>query len=109
MTQYSSDPRRNASPECQNMEEVRYEVDRLDRLLVQLVKERQDYMDAAARIKADRAIVRDEARIEDVVRKVLQSAKAQGLDAKIAESVWRNMIEQCIAYEFSRFDDLRKA
>ncbi len=109
MTQYTSDPRMNTGPECQTMDDVRYEIDRLDRLLVQLIKERQDYMDAAARIKPDREAVRDEARIEDVVQKVLNSAQKEGLSAQIAEPVWRTMVEQCIAYEFSRWDDLRNA
>ncbi len=109
MTEYSSDPRINTGPECQAMDEVRYEIDRLDRLLVKLIKERQDYMDAAARIKPGRNAVRDEPRIEDVVQKVLASAQKEGLSADIAEQVWRTMIERCIAYEFSRFDELRKA
>ncbi|MDQ7019581.1 MAG: chorismate mutase [Robiginitomaculum sp.] len=109
MTQYISDPRVNTGPECQTMDDVRYEIDRLDRLLVQLIKERQDYMDAAARIKPDREAVRDEARIEDVVQKVLKSAQKEGLSATIAEPVWRTMVEQCIAYEFARWDDLRNA
>jgi isochorismate pyruvate lyase len=109
MTSYISDPRKKTGPECQDMHDVRYEIDRLDRLLVTLIKERQDYMDAAARIKPVRDAVRDEARIEDVVQKVLHSAKKAGLSARIAEPVWRTMIEQCIAYEFSRWDEARKA
>ena len=109
MTQYSSDPRKNTGGQCLTMDDVRYEIDRLDRLLVKLLKERQDYMDAAARIKNDRHIVRDEARIEDVVQKVLQSARQEGLSPEIAEPVWRTMIEQCINYELSRWDALRKA
>ncbi len=109
MTHYQSDPRHNTGPECRSMDEVRYEIDRLDRLLVAMVKERQDYMDAAARIKDNRGAVRDEARIEDVVQKVLVAAKKEGLSDQIAEPVWRTMIEQCIAYEFSHWDALRKA
>jgi isochorismate pyruvate lyase len=108
MTSYTSDPRKKTGPECQDMHDVRYEIDRLDRLLVSLIKERQDYMDAAARIKPTREAVHDEARIEDVVQKVLHSAKNAGLSARIAEPVWRTMIEQCIAYEFSRWDEARK-
>ncbi|VAW01888.1 Isochorismate pyruvate-lyase [hydrothermal vent metagenome] len=109
MTSYTSDPRHHTGKECNKMTEVRYEIDRLDRLLVKIIKERQGYMDAAARIKTDRNVVRDEARVEDVVRKVLAAAKAEGLSATIAEPVWRTMIEQCIAYEFQSWDDLRKS
>lgn len=108
MTNYLSDPRKNTAKNCNSMSEVRYEIDRLDRLLVTLIKERQDYMDAAARIKDSRSVVRDEARVEDVVRKVLIAANEAGLSATIAEPVWRTMIEQCIAYEFGAWDELRK-
>lgn len=107
---FMSDPtdlRRNTGPECQTMTDVRYEVDRLDRALVKLIAERQSYMDAAARIKGDRDTVRDPARIEDVVSKVLAEAKRQGLSASIAEPVWRTMIEQCIQHEFRIWDALR--
>jgi isochorismate pyruvate lyase len=109
MTQYDSDPRRNTGPQCEKMSDVRYEIDRLDRLLVQLIKERQDYMDAAARIKDSRAVVRDEARIEDVMRKVLAACEKEGLSPDIAEPVWRTMMEACIAYEFGAWDGLRNS
>lgn len=109
MTTYVSDPRKATSPECETMADVRYEIDRIDRLLVEIIKERQSYMDAAARIKGDRGLVRDEARIEDVVRKVLNESEKAGLSAEIAEPVWRTMIEACIDYEFRSFDGLRNS
>jgi isochorismate pyruvate lyase len=93
--------------DCQTMAEVRQGVDALDRQLVALLVERQGYMDAAARIKQDRATVRDEARIEDVVTKVKAAARAAGLSEAIAEPVWRTLIERCIAYEFEVWDRLR--
>ena len=89
------------------MVEVRVGVDALDRVLVTLIAERQRYMDAAARIKTDRAVVHDAARIEDVVSKVKASARAAGLSEAIAEPVWRTMIDRCIAYELGVWDRLR--
>ena len=79
-------------------------VDALDRALVTLLAERQRYMDAAARIKGARTAVHDRARIEDVVTKVKAAARAAGLSEAIAEPVWRQLIDRCIAYEFSVFD-----
>jgi isochorismate pyruvate lyase len=93
--------------DCTSMAEVRAGVDALDRALVVLLAERVRYMDAAARIKPDRAAVRDEPRIEDVVRKALAAAQREGLPAEIAEPVWRLLIERCIAYEFDAFDRAR--
>ena len=96
------------SPEdCQNMAEVRAGVDALDRELVRLLVTRQAYMKAAARIKPNREAVYDEARIEDVVAKVLIEAKKSGLSGDIAEPVWRKLIERCIAHEFDVWDKTR--
>ena len=92
---------------CTTMAEVRAGVDALDRALVALVAERVRYMDAAARIKPDRAAVRDERRVEEVVAKELEAAAREGLPASAAEPVWRLLIERCIAYEFDAFDRLR--
>jgi len=97
------------SPEnCRDMAELRAEIDQLDRELVSLLAERQRYIERAAEIKRDRSVVRDEARIEDVVAKVLIAARKAGLDPKIAEPVWRVLIGRCIAHEFERFDELKK-
>lgn len=94
------------SSECENMQDVRYEVDRLDQLIVELLAQRQTFMDAAARIKADRNLVRDEARIEDVVAKVKSQATKHGLSHDIVEPVYRLLIEKCIAHEFNTFDKI---
>ena len=90
--------------DCTSMKEVRREIDRLDRRLVELLAERQGYIEAAARIKVDRQAVRDSWRIEDVVQKVVAHARKEGLNPAIAEAVWRTLIERCIAHEFEEFD-----
>jgi len=100
------DPR-TAPEDCASMAEVRQGVDALDRALVRLLAERQRYMDAAARIKPDRSVVHDDARIEDVVSKVLVAADGAGLSPAIAEPVWRTLIDRCIAHEFEAFDRTR--
>lgn len=99
---------RVAPEDCATMAQVRQGVDALDRALVTVLAERQRYMDAAARIKPDRAAVRDEARIEDVVAKVKAEARRQGLSEAIAEPVWRLLIERCIAHEFEAWDRVRE-
>jgi isochorismate pyruvate lyase len=96
------------SPEaCRTMAEVRQGVDWLDRALVELLAQRQRYMDAAARIKPNREVVRDEARIEQVVANVKAEATRAGLSHAIAEPVWRLLIERCIAHELEAWDRTR--
>ena len=98
---------RTAPVTCTTMTEVRAGVDALDRALVAILAERVRYMDAAARIKPDRDAVHDQARIEDVVAKVLAAAERESLPAAVAEPVWRLLIDRCIAHEFEVYDRLR--
>jgi len=107
MTSYTSDPRRHTAETAETMADVRYEIDRIDRLLVEILAERQSFMDAAARIKGSRGAVHDRARIEDVVAKVKAECPKHGLSLAIAEPVWRTLIDRCIAYEFESYDALR--
>lgn len=107
MTTYRSDERRHTSQSAETMADVRYEIDRIDRLLVEIIAERQSFMDAAARIKGPREAVHDRPRIEDVVAKVKAECARAGLSPAIAEPVWRTMIDRCIAYEFGSYDALR--
>lgn len=90
--------------DCADMAALRGAIDALDARLVRLLALRQAYIERAAVLKKDRATIRDEARIEDVVRKVLAEAKAAGLSPAIAESVWRVLIERSITHEFVKFD-----
>ena len=86
------------------MAEVREGIDRLDRALVELLSERQRYIEAAGRIKPHRDQVRDEWRINDVLTKVTAHAAAKGLNPGIAAKIWRTMMEAFIAYEFEVYD-----
>lgn len=101
-------PGRVVAPEaCHTMPELRAQIDRLDRALVRLIAERQRYIERAAEIKETRDTVRDEARIEDVIAKVLDEAGRAGLSSEIAEPVWRLLVERSIAHEFVAFDARR--
>ncbi|MBX3507784.1 MAG: chorismate mutase [Parvibaculum sp.] len=93
---------------CNTMADVRREIDRIDRELVKLLAERQTYIEQAGIIKGERTAVRDEARIEDVVQKVLAEAERAGLSPAIAEPLWRLLIEKSIEHEFEIFDGRKK-
>jgi isochorismate pyruvate lyase len=98
---------RPAPEDCQTMVDVRVGVDALDRALVQLLAERQRYMNAAARIKPSREVVYDSPRIEQVVANVKEAASKVGLSHDIAEPVWRLLIDRCIAHEYGQWDKTR--
>lgn len=89
------------------MAEVRLGVDAVDRQLVALLKRRFGYMDAAARIKPDRAAVRDEWRKADVLAKVDAAAKELGVDRALMARLYEDLIETSIAHEFEVYDQTR--
>jgi isochorismate pyruvate lyase len=89
---------------CGSMTELRQAIDTLDARLVAMLAVRQAYIERAAQLKTGRDQVRDPARIEDVVAKVIAEGRKAGLSPDIAESVWRNLIEASIRHEFAAFD-----
>ncbi|MHA4836953.1 chorismate mutase [Sphingopyxis sp. MSC1_008] len=93
--------------QCETMIDVRAGVDQVDRELVALLVRRFGYMDAAARIKPDRASVRDEARKAEVLDNVAREAEAAGLESARLRAVWNELVEQSIAYEAVEWDRLR--
>jgi isochorismate pyruvate lyase len=90
------------------MAEVRHGVDRLDEEIVRLIGERFRYMDAAARIKPDRQAVRDEARKAQVLANVERLARTHTVPVHVAADLYEQLVEASIAYEFARFDYLRR-
>lgn len=89
---------------CSTMAEVRAGVDAVDRALVALLARRFGYMDAAARIKPERGLVRDEERKAQVIANAQRHAREAHIpEASIAE-LWDRLVEASIAYELEAFD-----
>lgn len=97
-----------ALPRCADMTEVRAEIDAIDRRMVALIAERLHYIDEAARIKADRNAVRDDARVADVLAKVRIEALRLGCDSDVVVAAYGALVEASIAHEFSAFDAKRR-
>ena len=93
--------------DCKTMTEVRAGVDDVDRRLVALLTRRFGYMNAAARIKPDRAAVRDEWRKADVLAKVDAAAAEAGVDRTMIARIYEDLIETSIAHELDVFDRTR--
>ena len=92
---------------CTTMTQVREGVDATDRELMALLDRRFGYMRAAARIKTDRAVVRDEARKAQVIANARADAAARGLPAAQLAELWDLLVETSIAYELVDWDRLR--
>ena len=85
--------------DCDDMEEVRAEIDRIDVELVDLIGERFAYVDRAWQLKQSPAEARVPWRIQQVINRVRARAVEKGLPPELAEALWRQMIGWFIQYE----------
>ena len=86
--------------ECRDMTEVRAEIDRLDKALVDLIGERFGYVERAWQIKLqEKAEANVPWRNQQVIDKVRARAVEKGVPPDLCEALWRQMIGWFIQYE----------
>jgi isochorismate pyruvate lyase len=90
---------RRLPADCQSMDEVRVEIDRLDTALVDLVAERFGYVERAWQLKSRPEEATVPWRIQQVIDRVRARAEAKGVPPELAEALWRQMIGWFIQYE----------
>jgi isochorismate pyruvate lyase len=98
-----------SSEQCTTMAQVRTGVDATDRALMELLERRFGYMRAAARIKPDRGVVRDETRKAQVIGNARADALARGLPADSLADIWDRLVEASIDYELVEWDRIRQS
>lgn len=84
---------------CDSLDQVRENIDRLDRQIVPLLAERAGYVEQAARFKDTKSAVVDPDRIEAIVLKVRHMAVEEGTDPDLIEHIYRAMINAFIIHE----------
>jgi isochorismate pyruvate lyase len=83
---------KSLATECANLDEVRANIDRLDREIVKLLAERGQYVVQAARFKKTKADVYAPARVEQVVSNVRRYAQQFGASPDIVERGYRVLV-----------------
>lgn len=108
MADHTSNHRLKPPEACNNLKDLRKEIDELDRSIVALLAERSGYVARAAHIKDTRNAIVDDARIEQVVANVRSEAAVQHADPDLMEAIYRAMIAAFIAFEENAFDQDKK-
>ena len=85
--------------DCQDMGEVRSEIDRIDLALVDLIADRFTYVDRAWQLKTNPGEAYVPWRIQQVIDRVKGRAKERGLPPELTEALWRQMIGWFVQYE----------
>ncbi len=86
---------------CQDIEEVRAHIDRIDRQMVTLLAERGAYVKQAAQFKKTTADVQAPQRVEQVISKVTALSVELGANPAVTEQVYRAMISGFINTELA--------
>tara|TARA_X000000368_G_scaffold76276_1_gene56657 strand:+ start:107 stop:388 length:282 start_codon:yes stop_codon:yes gene_type:complete len=87
-----------------NMEELRKELDLLDNDLIKLVSKRFKFIEEAAIIKDDISKIRDNDRIEYIIKRLRGLAEDNDISPDIVEKLWRFIIELSIELEVEIFN-----
>ena len=91
---------RKAPRDVETMAELRAQIDAIDGARLALLAERQGHVDRAAELKRAEGIsAAAPGRVAEVLARVRERAAAAGMDADIAQAMWRVMIAGFIARE----------
>lgn len=84
---------------CNSLNEVRENIDNIDREIVALLSARGNFVTQAASFKKTTSEVKAPNRVEQVISKVTALAQEQGANPAVVESVYRAMISSFIEAE----------
>jgi isochorismate pyruvate lyase len=87
--------------ECRTIEEVRSEIDRIDRAMIEAIAQRRAYVHAVMQFKRSE----DDVHAHDRQRQMLAVRRAwateHGLSPEMVEGIFRTMVEHFIAEELA--------
>lgn len=92
--------------ECSSIEEVRENIDLIDRHIVSLIAERGEFVKQAARFKKTTNDVKAPDRVEQVISKVKTLSEELCANPNITEVVYRAMISAFINEEMDHHSSL---
>jgi isochorismate pyruvate lyase len=90
-----------APEDCQTIDQVRSEIDRVDRAIVELLAERRGYVKAVMRFKRTETDVHAVDRQKQVIAARREWAEALDLDPDLVERLYRTLIDHFIAEELA--------
>ena len=89
--------------ECSSLEDVRHEIDQIDREIIGLLGRRASYVEAAARFKTSEQHVAAPDRQAAMMRTRREWAADAGLDPEVIEDVYRRLVAYFIQRELDHW------
>jgi len=82
---------------------IRLKLDKLDKELLFLIKNRTNLVKEVLKLKEFKNEIVDKKRINFILKKINKKSKKLGIDPKITNRIWKNMIWSYIDYERRNF------
>jgi isochorismate pyruvate lyase len=89
--------------ECANLQEVRDEIDIIDREVIEALSKRFKYVIAAARFKTSEASVRSSDRFQAMLQQRREWAQESGLNPDVVENIYRDLVNYYIEEELKHY------
>jgi len=87
---------------------LRKKLDLIDNKMLNLLKIRAKYVKKVLSLKEFKKEIIDKKRINKILRIIKDKSIKKGIDPKISDRVWKNMIYAFIDYEFRNFKKKNK-
>ena len=85
--------------QCESMEDIRNEIDRIDHQIINLFAERLQYVEEIVRFKKDKQSVIAQKRKDFVINQRAAWAGEKGLDQSVFKEMYTLLVENNIAHE----------
>ena len=85
------------------LELIRSKLDKLDNKLLSLIKYRTKLVEEVLKLKEFKKEIVDKKRINFILKKIKAKSFKQGIDPRITNRIWKNMIWSYIDYERRNF------
>lgn len=89
--------------QCEGMDDIRAEIDLIDRAVVNLIGKRYQYVLSAAKFKTSATAVRAPERFKAMLEKRREWAEQDGLNADAIEQLFSNLVNHFIEEEMQRW------
>ena len=86
-----------------NILKIRKKLDKLDDRLLDIIKQRSKLVDQVLSNKKYKKDIVDKKRIKVILKNIAKKSKAQKIDVKITNKIWKSMIGAYIDYEYRNF------
>ena len=88
----------------QKLSKIRKELDKLDNILIKIIKKRTNLVKRVLALKERRNQIVDQKRIKLILKNIKNKSIKNNIDPKITNKIWKNMIYAYIDFERRNFN-----